>query len=93
MDLFWQHLTALNALARRFFGVDSAPMHIAVKLLSPSVGTEDRAWMMSCRMLIPAHFSRPCSNYGCGGSKVSSNLTGITFEQLVNAVHEVMGDE
>ena len=98
-QLSLKQLAALTARARLFIGVDSAPMHIAaamgtptIALFGPSGEVEWGPWMTPHRLLTSNHPCRPCGNDGCGGSKVSDCLTFISVEQVLDAVHEVMSD-
>ncbi|HUX65218.1 putative lipopolysaccharide heptosyltransferase III [Sulfuricella sp.] len=95
-----KQLAALTARARLFIGVDSAPMHIAaamgtptVALFGPSGEIEWGPWQVPNRILTSAHACRPCGNDGCGGGKMSECLSAISVGQVLDAIHEVMGDE
>ncbi|HVO90481.1 MAG TPA: putative lipopolysaccharide heptosyltransferase III [Casimicrobiaceae bacterium] len=87
-------LAALTARARAFVGVDSAPMHIAaamgtptLALFGPSGEQEWGPWMVAQRVLVSADFPcRPCGIDGCGGGKVSECLTTLPVE----AVHAAL---
>jgi heptosyltransferase-3 len=99
-QLSLKQLAALTARAQLFIGVDSAPMHIAaamgtptIALFGPSGEIEWRPWMTSHRLLTSDHSCRPCGNDGCGGSKVSDCLTFIPVKQVLDAIHEVLNDE
>jgi len=78
-------LAALSANARAFVGVDSAPMHIAaamgtptLALFGPSGEHEWGPWMVAQRVVVSqAHPCRPCGLDGCGGGKVSECLTTL----------------
>lgn len=77
-----QELAALTARARAFVGVDTAPMHIAaamgtptVALFGPSGEHEWGPWQVAQRVVVSrAHPCRPCGLDGCGGGKVSECL-------------------
>jgi len=99
-QLTLKQLAALTARAKLFIGVDSAPMHIAsamqtptVALFGPSGEIEWAPWQVPHRILTSAHPCRPCGNDGCGGGKVSECLSAIPVEQVLAAIHEVMGNE
>lgn len=84
-------LAAVTARARAFVGVDSAPMHIAaamgtptLALFGPSGEHEWGPWQVPQRVVVSAaHPCRPCGLDGCGGGKVSECLTTL----VVAAVH------
>jgi len=87
-------LAALTARARAFVGVDSAPMHIAaamgtptLALFGPSGEHEWGPWMVAHRVVVSDRFPcRPCGIDGCGGGKVSECLTELS----VDAVHDAL---
>jgi heptosyltransferase-3 len=93
-------LAALTARARVFVGVDSAPMHIAaamgtptLALFGPSGEHEWGPWNVAQRIVVsPRHPCRPCGIDGCGGGKVSECLTTLAvddvFVQLVALLDE-----
>ena len=91
-------LAALTARARGFVGVDSAPMHIAaamgtpsVALFGPSGDIEWGPWMAAHRIVVSdAHPCRPCGNDGCGGSKVSDCLTTLPVARVHAALRELV---
>ena len=92
-----RELAALSARARLFFGVDSAPMHIAaamgtpvVAIFGPSGEHEWGPWRVPHRVVTSAHPCRPCGNDGCGGGKVSECLTLLPVEQVRSAVNELL---
>jgi heptosyltransferase-3 len=78
-------VAAVTARARAFVGVDSAPMHIAaamgtptLALFGPSGEYEWGPWMVPQRVVVSmAHPCRPCGIDGCGGGKVSECLTTL----------------
>lgn len=96
-QLSLKELAALTARARLFVGVDSAPMHIAaamgtptVALFGPSGDLEWGPWMVA-RRVVSADFScRPCGQDGCGGSKVSECLTTLPVERVLKACEELL---
>jgi heptosyltransferase-3 len=81
-------LAALTARARAFVGVDSAPMHIAAAMRTPTLaffGPSDEItwgpWQVPHRIVASAaHPCRPCNLDGCGGGKVSECLTTLTAD-------------
>ena len=96
-QLSLRELAALSARARLFFGVDSAPMHIAaamgtpvVALFGPSGEKEWGPWRVANRVVVSAHPCRPCGNDGCGGGKVSECLTLLPVEEAHSAVNELL---
>lgn len=96
-QLSLKELAALTARARLFVGVDSAPMHIAaamgtptVALFGPSGDVEWGPWMVSHR-IVSADFScRPCGLDGCGGGKVSECLTTLPVDKVRKACEELL---
>lgn len=96
-QLTLREMGALAARARLFFGVDSAPMHIAaamgtpvVVLFGPSGEHEWGPWQVPHRIVTSAHPCRPCGNDGCGGGKVSECLTSLPVERVRAAVNELL---
>jgi heptosyltransferase-3 len=92
-----REMAALSARARLFFGVDSAPMHIAaamgtpvVVLFGPSGEHEWGPWRVAHRIVTSTHPCRPCGNDGCGGGKVSECLTTLEVERVHSAVNELL---
>jgi heptosyltransferase-3 len=91
-------LAALTAAARAFVGVDSAPMHIAaamgtptVALFGPSGEHEWGPWRVPSRIVVStAHPCRPCGIDGCGGGKISECLTTLPVERVHVAVRELI---
>jgi len=96
-QLSLKQLAALTSHAKLFIGVDSAPMHIAaamgtptVALFGPSGEIEWGPWQAPHRILTSAHACRPCGNDGCGGGKMSECLSDIPVERALNAVEELL---
>jgi heptosyltransferase-3 len=96
-QLTLRELAALTARARVFFGVDSAPMHIAaamgtpvVAIFGPSGEKEWGPWRVKHRVVTSDHPCRPCGNDGCGGGKVSECLTRLPVERVRSAINEVL---
>lgn len=89
-QLTLHELAALTASARAFVGVDSAPMHIAaamgtptLALFGPSGEHEWGPWMVAQRVVVSnAHPCRPCGIDGCGGGKVSECLTTLPIADV-----------
>lgn len=89
-QLALQDLAALTARARVFVGVDSAPMHIAaamgtptLALFGPSGEHEWGPWRVAQRVVVShAHPCRPCGIDGCGGGKVSECLTTLAVDDV-----------
>jgi heptosyltransferase-3 len=88
-----QELAAVSARARAFVGVDSAPMHIAaamgtptVALFGPSGEHEWGPWQVPSRVVTSeVHRCRPCGIDGCGGGKISECLTTLPVERVFAA--------
>jgi heptosyltransferase-3 len=96
-QLSLREMAALSARARLFFGVDSAPMHIAaamgtpvVALFGPSGERQWGPWRVAHRVVESGHSCRPCGNDGCGGSKVSECLTGLPVDRVHSAINELL---
>jgi heptosyltransferase-3 len=97
-QLTLRELAAVSARARLFFGVDSAPMHIAaamgtpvVALFGPSGDLEWGPWRVPHRVVASVdHPCRPCGNDGCGGGKVSECLTTLPVDRVHAAIHELL---
>ncbi len=96
-QLSLREMGALSARARLFFGVDSAPMHIAaamgtpvVALFGPSGEKEWGPWRVPHRVVVSDHPCRPCGNDGCGGGKVSECLTQLPVDRVHSAINELL---
>lgn len=101
-QLTLKELAALAARARLFVGVDSAPMHIAAAMGTPTVGifgpSGDREWGPwdndgGNRHRVVAsliHPCRPCGRAGCNDSKVSECLTTLPVAQVLAACDELL---
>ncbi len=95
-----KELAALTARARAFVGVDSAPMHIAAAMQTPTVAMFGPSgekhwgpWGVKFRVvasLRPEHSCRPCGNDGCGGSKVSDCLIELPVDQVRDALNDLL---
>ncbi|MGZ5078334.1 MAG: putative lipopolysaccharide heptosyltransferase III [Usitatibacter sp.] len=99
-QLSLRELAALSARARLFFGVDSAPMHIAaamgtpvVALFGPSGEKEWGPWRVASRVVVSDHSCRPCGNDGCGGGKVSECLTELPVDRVHSAINELLASQ
>ena len=98
-----KELAALTGQARAFVGVDSAPMHMAAAMQTPTValfGPSGEAhwgpWGVVHRIVAsqnPRHTCRPCGNDGCGGSKVSECLTELPVSQVLAALNELLATQ
>jgi heptosyltransferase III len=96
-QLSLKELAALTAQARLFIGVDSAPMHIAaamgtptVVLFGPSGDKEWGPWQVIHRVVTTDHSCRPCGQDGCGGSKISDCLVTLPVERVLKAANELL---
>ncbi|MDP2751749.1 MAG: putative lipopolysaccharide heptosyltransferase III [Rhodocyclaceae bacterium] len=97
-QLSLKELAALTARALLFVGVDSAPMHIAaamgtptVVLFGPSGDREWGPWQVPHRILVSkVHPCRPCGSDGCNHSKVSECLTTLSVEEVLAACEELL---
>ncbi len=95
-----KELAALTVRAKAFVGVDSAPMHMAAAMQTPTValfGPSGEAhwgpWGVIHRIVAstdPRHTCRPCGNDGCGGSKVSECLTELPVAQVLAALNDLL---
>ncbi len=99
-SLSLKELAALTARARAFVGVDSAPMHIAAAMQTPTIAMFGPSgekhwgpWGVKFRVVASTrseHSCRPCGNDGCGGSKVSDCLVTLPVKQVHDAVNELL---
>lgn len=95
-----KELAALTVRAKAFVGVDSAPMHMAAAMQTPTIalfGPSGEAhwgpWGVIHRIVAstdPRHTCRPCGNDGCGGSKVSECLTELPVAQVLAALNDLL---
>jgi heptosyltransferase III len=88
-------LGAMIAQARLFIGVDSAPMHLAaavgtptVVLFGPSGPYNWRPWGQGHLVLTKDFDCQPCGRDGCNGTKISRCLTAITPAEVLAAVDQ-----
>jgi heptosyltransferase-3 len=86
-------LGAMIAHARLFIGVDSAPMHLAaavgtptVVLFGPSGPYNWRPWGEGHVVLTKDFDCQPCGRDGCDGTKISRCLTAFTPGEVLAAV-------
>ena len=97
-QLSLKELAALTQAAKLFIGVDSAPMHIAaavgtptIALFGPSGDKQWGPWGVPFRVISSTqHPCRPCGIDGCGGGKVSDCLTSLTVDEVLAAAHELL---
>ncbi len=102
-SLSLKELAALTARARAFVGVDSAPMHMAAAMQTPTVALFGPSgeqhwgpWGVRHRIVVsqdPRHTCRPCGNDGCGGSKVSECLMELPVAQVQAALNDLLAAE
>lgn len=92
-------LGALLKGARLFFGVDSAPMHMAaalgvpvVVLFGPSGEKMWGPWQVPCRVLTLPMDCRPCGRDGCEGSKRSRCLLEMQPAMVTAAMDELLAE-
>jgi heptosyltransferase-3 len=92
-----KELAALIGRARLFIGVDSAPMHMAaamgtptVAMFGPSGEIDWGPWMVESRVLTSNHSCRPCGQDGCGGGKRSECLEVISTRRVLDAALELL---
>jgi heptosyltransferase-3 len=90
-------LAALIAQARVFFGVDSAPMHMAaalgvpvVVLFGPSGEKMWGPWQVESEVLTLPLDCRPCGRDGCQGSKLSQCLLDIQPQAVCQALDRLL---
>ncbi len=97
-QLSLKELAALTQASHLFIGVDSAPMHIAaavgtptVALFGPSGDKQWGPWGVPFRVVASdRHPCRPCGIDGCGGGKVSDCLSSLTVDEVLAAAHELL---
>lgn len=96
-ELSLKELGVLSRHARLFVGVDSAPMHIAAAMATPTVGIFGPSgemdwgpWGVVHRIAASDHPCRPCGIDGCGGGKVSECLTTLPVERVLEACRELL---
>lgn len=97
-QLTLKELAALSARAKLFVGVDSAPMHIAAAMGTPTVAifgpSGDREWgpwnVIHRVVASTTHACRPCGRAGCNDSKISECLTTLPVAQVYAACAELL---
>lgn len=96
-QLSLKELAALTVRARLFIGVDSAPMHIAAAMGTPTVAIfgpsgewEWGPWQVPHRLVMSDMICRPCGQDGCGGGKVSECLTTLPVRQVLEATQALL---
>ena len=93
-------LAALTSKARAVVGVDTAPMHIAaamgtptLALFGPSGEQEWGPWQVAQRIVVSrSHPCRPCGLDGCGSGKVSECLTSLPVEAVHAALEALLAE-
>jgi len=99
-QLSLKELAALTARACLFIGVDSAPMHIAaamgtptVALFGPSGDKEWGPWRVRHQVVASnQHPCRPCGIDGCGGSIGKRLPDTLPVDQVYQAVQELLAE-
>lgn len=99
-NLTLKQLGSLIRGASVFFGVDSAPMHMAAALKTPVVAlfgpSDHRVWHPLTprgRIIVKtAEFGCiPCRRDGCQGSKRSACLDAVTVDEAYHAIRDTLG--
>lgn len=97
-------LAALIGGARLYIGIDSAPMHMAAALGTPTVAlfgpSGELNWgpwagdrRLSYRVVTSSQFAcRPCGQDGCGGGKVSDCLVQLPVSRVLDAIDDVLSE-
>jgi heptosyltransferase III len=93
-------LAAVTGQARAFVGVDSAPMHIAaamgtptVALFGPSGEMQWGPWGVPARVIASdVHSCRPCGLDGCGGGKVSDCLMTLPVARVHEGLRALLAE-
>lgn len=91
-------LAATIGRARLFVGIDSAPMHIAAAMGTPTVALFGPSgefnwgpWQVAHRVVTHDGFPcRPCGQDGCGGGKVSECLVRLPVGRAIDAIDDLM---
>jgi heptosyltransferase-3 len=103
-DATLNRLAALIGAARLFVGIDSAPMHIAAAMGTPTVAlfgpSGESNWgpwpgdgPLRYRVVTSAQFAcRPCGQDGCGGGKVSDCLVQLPVARVLAAIDDVLSE-
>lgn len=93
-------LAALIGRATLFIGIDSAPMHIAAAMGTPTIALFGPSgefnwgpWKVAHRVVTSdAYACRPCGQDGCGGGKVSDCLVKLPVSRALVAVDELVAE-
>jgi heptosyltransferase III len=92
-QLSLKELGALIARARLFFGMDSAPMHLAAAVNTPAVALFGPSGVFNWGPWGEGHLvikkdwdCLPCGRDGCEGSKISRCLVELTPEEVLAAM-------
>ncbi len=93
-----KELGALIARARLFFGMDSAPMHLAAAVNTPAVALFGPSGVFNWgpwgedHLVIKKDWEcLPCGKDGCHGSKISRCLVELTPEEVLEHMAEHFG--
>ena len=94
-----KELGALIARARLFFGMDSAPMHLAAAVNTPAVALFGPSGVFNWGPWGEGHLvikkdwdCLPCGRDGCQGSKISRCLVELTPEEVLAAMVRYFGE-
>jgi heptosyltransferase-3 len=93
-------LAAVIGRAKLFVGIDSAPMHVAAAMGTPTVALFGPSgefnwgpWQVAHRVVVnDAYACRPCGQDGCGGGKVSDCLVHLPVSQVLAAIDALTRD-
>jgi heptosyltransferase-3 len=92
-------LGALIEKARLFFGVDSAPMHMAsargtpvVVLFGPSGEKMWGPWQVRAEVVTGDCDIRPCGQDGCNHTKISLCLVKLPPERVIAAIDRILAE-
>jgi heptosyltransferase-3 len=95
-----KELGALIARARLFFGMDSAPMHLAAAVNTPAVALFGPSGVFNWGPWGKGHLvikqdweCLPCGKDGCQGSKISRCLVELTPDEVLKRMTEHFGRE
>jgi heptosyltransferase III len=98
-QLSLKELGALISQARFFFGVDSAPMHLAAAVGTPAAALFGPSGVYNWGPWGEGHLviqqdwdCAPCGRDGCEGSKVSRCLTELTPEEVLARLEQHFQD-
>lgn len=93
-----KELGALISKARLFFGMDSAPMHLAAAVNSPAVALFGPSGVFNWGPWGEGHLvikkdwdCLPCGRDGCQGGKISRCLTELTPEEVLAQMRQHFG--